>query len=85
VLVKEGTGSVARSVEFTTEDTFHTYRIIKTGAVKMEVYADNALVFDIPYNELADSTIEFQRQVVATSRSDPAEWDIAYVSYSISS
>jgi hypothetical protein len=85
VLVKQGTEAVARSVEFTTEDKFHTYQIIKTGAVKMEVYADSTLVFDIPYNELADRTIGFERQVVATSRSDPAEWDITYVSYSISS
>jgi hypothetical protein len=85
VLVKQGTEAVARSVEFTSEDKFHTYQIIKTGAVKMEVYADSTLVFDIPYNELADRTIGFERQVVATSRSDPAEWDITYVSYSISS
>jgi hypothetical protein len=84
VIAKEG----ARSFPFTTDDKFNTYRIIKTGAEKMELYADGALVFNIPYNELADRPSEFsehQRQVVATSVSDPAEWDITYVSYSISS
>jgi hypothetical protein len=84
VIAKEG----ARSVDFTTGDSFHIYRIIKTGAVKMEVYADGTLLFDIPYNELADRTTEFpeyQRQVIATSTPEAAEWDIAYVSYAISS
>jgi len=81
VIAKEG----ARSFPFTTEDKFHTYRIIKTGAEKMDLYTDGALVFNIPYNELADSTTRFPRQAFTTSKSDPAEWDIAYVSYSISS
>jgi hypothetical protein len=81
VIAKEG----ARSFPLTTDDKFHTYRIIKTGAEKMELYADGTLVFDVIYNELADKPTEFQRQVVSTSVSDPAEWDIAYVSYSISS
>jgi len=84
VIAKEGTQSAA----FTTTDKFHTYRIIKAGAEKMEVYADSTPVFEIPYNQLADRTTEFagnQRQVVSTSTPEPAEWDIAYVSYSISS
>jgi hypothetical protein len=81
LIAKEG----ARSFSFTTEDKFHTYRIIKTGAEKMELYADGTLVFDIPYEELFDSTTGFPRQAFTTSRSDPAQWDIAYVSYSISS
>ena len=80
---EEGT----RSAAFTTNDKFHTYRIVKTGAVKMEVYADGTLLFDIPYDQLEDRTTEFpehQRQCVATSGSELSEWDIAYVSYSIS-
>jgi hypothetical protein len=75
---------VARSFQFTTEDKLHTYRIIKTGAEKMELYADGTLVFNMPYKELSDSPTGFSRQCISTSRSEASEWDIAYVSYSIS-
>jgi hypothetical protein len=76
------------SAAFVTNDKFHTYRIVKTGEVKMEVFADGNLVFDIPYSELAVRPAEFpeyQRQVFATSSPELSEWDITYVSYSISS
>ena len=73
------------NVEFPmdTTDTFHTYRIVKNGNVNMEVWADGNRVLDIPYDKLEDRTSD-QRQVVATSGSELSEWDIAYVSYSIS-
>jgi hypothetical protein len=78
-----GAGASIAAVEFTTSDKFHTYRIVKNGNVNMEVWADGNRVLDIPYDKLEDRTSD-QRQVVATSGSELSEWDIAYVSYSIS-
>lgn len=71
---------------FDTTDAFHTYRLIKRGDVDVEVWADGAVLLSVPYEQLLDRPAEFperQRQVIATSGAEQAEWDIAHACYSI--
>lgn len=85
VFLKDPLG--VRSTPFITNDTFHTYRIVKNGNVNMEVWAGGNKVLDIVYDDLAPRTSEFpehQRECFSTSTPETSEWDIAYVSYSIS-
>jgi hypothetical protein len=70
-----------------TTDAMHTYRLVKTGSSSIEVTVDGAALLTVPYEDLADRTLEFpghQRQVLATSGAEASQWDIAYAAYSIS-
>jgi hypothetical protein len=42
------------------------------------------MVLEVPHADLWDSDVGFERQVMATSGHDFAEWDIVYAAYSIS-